>query len=90
MEEGPILVVGKRIVDFLVPDDAAIGRRDIDEFEPEGVADQVIGKNGSTLETSIGPSLTIGVGNVEFGDGDGVDLIRGLWNCPLDRLFVVV
>lgn len=39
VEEGAVLVVGEGVVDLLIPDDAAVGGRDIDHLDPEGVAD---------------------------------------------------
>jgi hypothetical protein len=38
-EEDAVLVVREGVVDFLVPEHPTIRRRNVDEFEPEGVAD---------------------------------------------------
>lgn len=54
--------------------------RDIYELEPESVADQVIGKNGSALQSCVCPFLGAGVGNVESRDTDGKNLVPGLWD----------
>lgn len=90
MEEDAVLVVCKRVVDFLVPYDAAVGRRNVDQLEPEGVAYQVVGQHGSTLQARVRPSVAVGVGNVQFGDGDGVDLVGRLGHSALHRLLVLV
>ena len=49
VEEDAVLVVGKLVVDLLVPQHAALGGRDVDQLEPEGVADQVVGQHGGAL-----------------------------------------
>lgn len=90
MEEDAVLVVGEGVVDLLVPDDAATRGRDVDQFQPEGVADQVVGQHDGALQPRVRPSVTVGVGDVEFGDGDGVDLVGRLGHCTLHRLLVLV
>lgn len=90
MKEGSILVVLEGVVDFLIPYHASICGRDIDQLDPERIPDQVIGENGSTLQTSIGPSIAVRVSNVETSNCDGLDLVGSLWNRPLDSLLVSV
>lgn len=90
MEKGPVLVVSERVIDLLVPEHAAVGGRDIDELEPEGVADEVIGEDDGALEAGVGPAVVGGRAAVELGDGDGVDLVAGFGDGPFDGLLVVV
>ena len=90
MEERPVLVVGEGVVDLLIPQDAAVGGGEVDEFHPEGVADEVVGEDRGALEAGVGPSGAAGVGDVEFGDGDGVDFVGGFGDGAFDRLFFVV
>lgn len=106
VEEGTVLVVLERVVDFLVPDDAAVGGldralaghtvwfpwtyRDVDHLDPEGIADQVIGEDYSALQAGILPSIVVWVGNVQLGHGDSMDLVGSLGHLPLDILLVVV
>ena len=90
VEEGAVLEVLERVVDLLVPDDAAAGRADIDELEPEGVAHEVVGEDGGALQAGVLPLRAVGEGDVEFGDGDGVDLVGGFGDGALDRLLLVV
>lgn len=90
MEEDAVLVVGKGVVDLLVPNDAAAGGRYVHELEPEGMADEVIRQHHGTLQTSVRPSVTVGVGDVKFGDGDGVNLVSRLGHCALHRLLVLI
>ena len=63
-EEDAVLVVLEGVVDFLVPYHAAIGRGDVDELDPEGVADCVVGENCGALQAGVRPSCAIGVGDV--------------------------
>lgn len=56
MEECPILVVLKGIIDFLVPEDAAVCGRDVHELDEVGVTHKIIGEDRSALESSIDPS----------------------------------
>lgn len=51
MEEGSVLVVAPRIEDLLVPDDPAVGGRNINHLEPVGVAHQVVGQNNGALQS---------------------------------------
>lgn len=90
MKEGSVLIVLKSVVDFLVPYYTSICGRDVDQLDPERVPDQVIGENGGTLQTSIGPSTAVRVSNVETSNCDGLDLVGSLWNRPLDSLLVSV
>jgi hypothetical protein len=90
VEEDAILVIRKGVVYLLVPDDTAVGRRDVDHLQPEGMADQIVGEHGSALQPRVGPSVPVGVGNVQFRNGDGVDLVRRLGDGALHRLLVLV
>lgn len=64
--------------------------RDVDQLDPERVADQIICEDSSTLQASIGPSLPVRVGNVQLCDRDGVDLVGRLGHRSFDSLLVVV
>jgi hypothetical protein len=88
VEEGAILVVLERVIDLLVPDDASVGGRDVNQFDPEGVSDQIVGEHSCSLQARIGPFVAIRVGDVEACDGDSLDLVRRFGHCPFDRLFI--
>lgn len=90
MEEDSVLVVGERVVDLLVPNDTAARRRNVDHLQPECVPHQVVREHHSPLQPGVGPSVTVWVGDVELGDCDGVNLVRGLGNSALHRLFVLI
>lgn len=90
MEEDAVLVVGEGIIYFLVPYDTSIGRRYVDQLEPECVPHRVVCQHNSALQSSVGPSVLVGIGNVQLGNGDGVDLVRRLGNGALHRLLVFV
>lgn len=90
MEEGPVLVVLKCIVDLLIPYHASVEWRYVHELDPKGVSDQVVGEHSGALQARVGPSLPVWIGNVELCDGNGVDLVGGLWDRSLDRLLVLV
>lgn len=87
---GSVLVVDPGVEDLLVPNDTAAGRRDIDQLQPVRVADEVIGQHNGTLEACVVPSRPVGVGDVEAGDGDGLDLVGLLGDMAFDRVLVVV
>ncbi len=89
-EEDAVLVVLEGVVDLLVPQHAAVVGADVDEFEPEGVADQVVGQHDGAREAGEEPLRAVGQGEVEFGDGDGLDLVRGFGHGAFDDLFLVV
>lgn len=90
VEEDAVLVVGELVVDLLVPQHAALGGRDVDQLQPEGVADQVVGQHGGALQARVGPLLRVRVGDVQLGHGDGMDLVRLLGHGALHRLLVLV
>ncbi len=91
MEEGPVLVVLESIIDLLIPNDAAVSGRDVDQFDPEGVPDEVVGEHGGPLEACIGPSVrAAGEDNVQTGDSYGLDLVGGFGDEAFDCLFVVI
>ena len=89
-EEDAVLVEGEGVVDFLVPDDPAVRGREVDEFDPEGVAHQVVGEHGRALESGVGPSSAVGVGDVEFRDRYRMDLVRRLRYGSFDDLFLII
>jgi hypothetical protein len=64
--------------------------RYVHHLEPERVADQVVGQHDGALQARVGPSARVGVGNVQLGDGDGVDLVGRLGHGALHRLLVLV
>src|SRR5271156_3640323 len=108
MEECAILVVLKGVIDFLIPDHAAIRRLDalsagrsirirrrstyryVHQLQPEGIADEVVRQDSGTLKTSVCPSRSIGICDVQLCDSDSLDLIRGLGHRPLHRLLVIL
>jgi hypothetical protein len=90
VEEDAVLVVGEGVVDLLVPDDTATMGRYVHHLQPESVADQVVGQHDGALQARVGPSARVGIGNVQLGDGDGVDFVRRLGHGALHRLLVLV
>lgn len=64
--------------------------RHINQFDPESISDQIIGKHRSALKSGIGPFVPVWVGNVQLGDGNSMDLVGGLGHRSLDSQFVVV
>ena len=90
MKKDAILVVREGVVDFLVPDDAAVRGRHIDELDPEGVSHQVVGQDCCPLQTRVGPSVPVRIGDVELRNGDSMDLVRGLRDRPLDGLLIFI
>lgn len=90
VKEGAILVPSPILVDFLVPDDALICRRDVDQFDPKCVAHQIVCKHGGALQARIGPSRAVGICNVQLSDGNRLDLVGGFRHGALDRLLVLL
>jgi hypothetical protein len=91
VEERAILVVLERVVDFLIPEDTTVGGRDVDQLDKVGVTHKIIGEDRSALEASVDPSTSFcRVGDVEFGNGNSVDLVGSLGDSALDSLLVVV
>lgn len=76
VEEDTILVVCKGVVDLLIPYDATIGRRYVDQLQPECVAHQIIRQDYGALKTRIVPSVLVRVGYVQLRDSNGMDLVR--------------
>lgn len=89
VEKGAVLVVGPRVEDFLIPDDAASGGGDVHHLYPVRVAHQVVDENNGALEPRVRPFGPIRIGDVEAGDGDGLDLVILLGNDALDGVLVV-
>lgn len=75
VEEGSVLIIGKRVIYLLIPDHASVRWRDIDQLDPECVTHEVVDQHGSTLKPRIGPSVPVRVGNVETGNSDRLYLI---------------
>jgi hypothetical protein len=71
MEEGPVLVVGEGVEYLLIPYDTTVRLANIDQFNPEGVAYEVVGQHGSALQPGVGPFGRIWVCDVQASDGDG-------------------
>lgn len=88
MEKGTVLVVLEGVVDLLIPYHTPICGRDIHQLDPERVSDQVVGQHDCPLQTGVGPSIAVGMGNVETSNGDSLNLVGGLWNGAFDSLFV--
>lgn len=49
MKEYSILVIVEAVIDLLVPDHSTVCGRDINEFEPKGMTNEVIGDDCSAL-----------------------------------------
>lgn len=64
--------------------------RYVDQLEPKGIAHRVICQHDGALQAGVGPSVPVGIGNVQLGDGDGVDLVGRLGHGALHRLLVFV
>lgn len=91
VEERPVLVVGKCVVDLLIPQNTTIRGGDVYKLDEVGVAHEIIGEDRSALQASVGPSVAVvWVSNVELGNGDGVDFVGSLRYGTLDSLLVVV
>lgn len=90
MEEGPIGIVRPGFEEFLVPYDTPIARRYIHHLEPIRIPHQIIGEDDGSLPSRVGPSLPVWVGDVQSGDGNGLDLIGLFWDEPLDGLLVLL
>jgi hypothetical protein len=90
VEENAVLVVREGVVYFLVPYDTTVGGRHIHQLDPYSIADQIIRQHGGPLESRIRPSVPVRVGNVQFGNGNCEDLVRGLGHGALDRDLVIV
>ena len=90
VEERPVLVVLEGVVDLEVPEYTSIGRANVNEFDPKCVAHEIVGEHRSTVQPTVGPSCTIRVGNVEFGDGDSVNLVRRLRDRSFHNLLFLI
>lgn len=90
VEEGAILVILEGIVDLLVPDDSATGSRDVNQLEPEGIPDKIVGDHHRALQASVCPSRLSGQTNIEPCGSGGEDLVRGFGDGAFDYGFVVV
>lgn len=88
MKESPILIPSPVLVDFLIPDDAAVRGGDIHQFYPEGVAYEVVGEHCGALEAGVGPSCAVWVGDVQFCDGHRLDFVRSFGDGAFDGLLV--
>lgn len=90
VKEDAVLVIAPCVKNLLVPYDPSISGRDIHHLQPVCVADEVIRQHDGALQTGVGPSRLVGIGDVEPRDGDGLDLVGGLGHEALDRLLVVI
>lgn len=72
------------------PEASAHTYRDVDQLDPEGITDQVVRQHGRALQACVRPVGPVRVGNVQLGDGDGVDLVGRLGDGALDRQLVLV
>jgi hypothetical protein len=89
VKKGAILVVAPRVVDLLVPYDAAVRGRDVDQLDPEGVTDQIVREHGRSLQSCICPSSAIGVRHIQARNGHGVDLVARFGHGAFDSLLVL-
>ena len=64
--------------------------RYINQFDPEGVSYQIVGQDDGALQSCIGPSLFVCIGDIEARNGDCLDLVGRLWNRPFHGLLVGV
>lgn len=64
--------------------------RDIHHLEPVRVANEVIRQHDGSLEPRIRPFRGTGIGDVEPGDSDCLDLVGLLGDESLDGVLVVV
>jgi len=90
VEEDAILVVGKGVVDFLIPYDTSALGRNVHHLEPKRISNKVVREHDRALQPGVGPSLPVGVGNVQLCDSDGVNLVSGLGHGALHHLLVLV
>lgn len=88
MEECSVLVILEGIVNLLVPYHATICRRDVDQFDPEGVPDKIVGEDDSALQAGVGPSFTVGMGNIETSNSNRLNFVCRLRDGALDGLLV--
>lgn len=63
---------------------AGASYRNVHQFDPVGIADQIVAENDGTLKSRVGPSRRVRVCNVEFGNGDGLDLVGLLGHVSQD------
>lgn len=89
VKESAVLIPGPVLVNLLVPDDAPIRRRYIDQFHPECVPHQIICKHCGALQAGVGPSRAVRVCDIQLGDSNSLDLVGRFGNGALDRLFVL-
>jgi hypothetical protein len=75
MEEGAVLVVGEGVEYLLVPDDAAVCLADVDELDPEGIANEVVCQHGRALQAGVGPFGRTRVCDVQASDSNGQDSV---------------
>lgn len=88
VKKGSILVISEVVVDFLIPDYTSSSRRDINDLQPACSTDKVIANYRRALDTSVGPSLRVWIGNIESCDSYSKDLIGGFRNISLNRFFI--
>lgn len=90
VEKGSVLVVLEWIVDLLIPYHAAVSRRNVDQFDPEGISDEVVGEHSCSLEACVDPSVPVWQCDVQSCDGNSLDLVGSFGHEALDSFLVVV
>lgn len=68
----------------------AAAYRDVNHFEPVGVADQVVSEDYGALHTRVCPFGAVRVGDVEPSDSHCLDLVGLLGDESLDSVLVVI
>lgn len=67
-----------------------VTNRYIYQLEPVGVSHEIICEHYCSLQPGIGPSVAIGISNVETCYRYSLDLVGGFGYLALDRLFILV
>ena len=104
MEKGPILVIVERVIDLLIPYHSSIGAlaflsrsflaklvlpyRYIHQFDPIGIANQVVREHASALEPSVDPSLGIWICDIETYDRHGMNLVGRFRDSAFDAVLI--
>lgn len=88
MEERPILIISKVIVELVLPSDTSRALQ-IDHPEPKPSFNLICYERHSTFLTNVGPSIRIRMGIVDPQRGGVEDLARTLGDSGLDFRFVL-
>lgn len=89
MEKGPVLVVREAFVDFLVPYNSSVGRRNIHQLDPVCISHQVVGEHSCSLQPCVNPFRWIWICNVETSYGNGLYFVGCFRHLALHNLLVV-